>query len=63
MVDHTNNDTIDEEFTSNEEPSVAEFKNWMYPVFHNIPFRFPVSLSASNYANHTPWIWLLHIPL
>ena len=32
MVDHTNNDTIDEEFTSNEEPSVAEFKNWMYAV-------------------------------
>ena len=32
MVDHTNNDTIDEEFTSNEEPSVAEFKNWMHAV-------------------------------
>lgn len=29
MVDHTNNDTIDEEYTSSEEPSVAEFKNWM----------------------------------
>lgn len=29
MVDHTNNDTIDEEYTSCEEPSVAEFKNWM----------------------------------
>ena len=32
MVDHTNNDTIDEEYTSSEEPSVAEFKNWMYAV-------------------------------
>ncbi len=32
MVDHTNNDTIDEEYTSCEEPSVAEFKNWMYAV-------------------------------
>lgn len=29
MVDHTNNDTIDEEYTSSEEPSVAEFKSWM----------------------------------
>ena len=29
MVDHTNNDTIDEEYTSSEEPSVTEFKNWM----------------------------------
>ena len=29
MVDHSNNDTIDEEYTSSEEPSVAEFKNWM----------------------------------
>ncbi len=29
MVDHTSNDTIDEEYTSSEEPSVAEFKNWM----------------------------------
>ena len=29
MVDHTNNDTIDVEYTSSEEPSVAEFKNWM----------------------------------
>lgn len=32
MIDHTNNDTIDEEFTSSDEPSVAEFKNWMYAV-------------------------------
>lgn len=29
MVDHTKNDTIDEEYTSSEEPSVTEFKNWM----------------------------------
>ena len=32
MVDHTNNDTIDEEYTSSEEPSVSEFKNWMHAV-------------------------------
>lgn len=32
MVDHTNNDTIDEEYTSSEEPSVAEFKNWMKAI-------------------------------
>lgn len=32
MVDHTNNDTIDEEYTSSEEPSVAEFKNWMRAI-------------------------------
>lgn len=29
MVDHNNNDTIDEEYISSEEPSVSEFKNWM----------------------------------
>ncbi len=32
MVDHTNNDTIDEEFTSSEEPSVVEFYFWMHAV-------------------------------
>lgn len=32
MVDHTNNDTIDEEYTSSEEPSVPEFKIWMKAV-------------------------------
>lgn len=32
MIDHTNNDTINEEYTSSEEPSVSEFKNWMYAV-------------------------------
>ena len=32
MVDHTNSDQIDEEYTSSEEPSVAEFKNWMRAV-------------------------------
>lgn len=32
MVDYTNNDTIDEEYTSSEEPSVAEFKNWMKAI-------------------------------
>lgn len=32
MVDHTNNDTIDEEYTSSEEPTVSEFKNWMHSV-------------------------------
>lgn len=32
MIDHTNSDTIDEEYTSSEEPSVSEFKNWMYAV-------------------------------
>lgn len=32
MVDHTNNDTIEEEFTSNEEPSVVEFKNWLQTI-------------------------------
>lgn len=32
MIDHTNNDTIDEEYTSSEEPSVSEFKNWMHSV-------------------------------
>lgn len=32
MVDHTNNDTIEEEFSSSEEPSVVEFKNWMNAI-------------------------------
>ena len=32
MVDHTNNDTIDEEYTSSEEPSVPEFKIWMKAI-------------------------------
>ena len=32
MIDHTNSDTIDEEYTSSEEPSVSEFKNWMHAV-------------------------------
>ena len=32
MIDHTNSDTIDEEYTSSEEPSVSEFKNWMHSV-------------------------------
>ena len=32
MVAYNNNDTIDEEYTSSEEPSVAEFKNWMRAV-------------------------------
>ena len=32
MIDHTNSDTIDEEYTSSEEPSVSEFKNWMNAV-------------------------------
>lgn len=32
MVAYNNNDTIDEEYTSSEEPSVAEFKNWMQAV-------------------------------
>lgn len=32
MVDHTSNDQIDEEYTSSEEPSVAEFKNWMRAI-------------------------------
>lgn len=32
MVDYTANDTIYEEYTSNEEPSVAEFKNWMKAI-------------------------------
>ena len=36
MVDHTNNDTIDEEYTSSEEPSVAEFKNWMRAVSNHL---------------------------
>lgn len=32
LIDHTNSDTIDEEYTSSEEPSVSEFKNWMHAV-------------------------------
>lgn len=32
MIDHTNSDTIDEEYASSEEPSVSEFKNWMHAV-------------------------------
>ena len=32
MVDYTKNDTVDEEYTSSEEPSVAEFKNWMRTI-------------------------------
>ena len=32
MIAYNNNDTIDEEYTSSEEPSVAEFKNWMRAV-------------------------------
>lgn len=32
MVDHTKNDTIDEEYTSSEEPSVTEFKNWLRAI-------------------------------
>lgn len=32
LIDHTNSDTIDEEYTSSEEPSVSEFKNWMNAV-------------------------------
>ena len=32
MVDHMNNDTIDEEYTSSEEPSVPEFKIWMKAI-------------------------------
>lgn len=36
MVDHTNNDTVEEEFTSSEEPSVVEFKNWMNAISDSI---------------------------
>lgn len=32
LIDYTNNDTIEEEVTSSEEPSVSEFKNWMQSV-------------------------------
>ena len=36
MIDHTNCDTIDEEYTSSEEPSVSEFKNWMHAVSQHL---------------------------
>lgn len=32
MVAYNNTDTIDEEYTSSEEPSVSEFKNWMKAI-------------------------------
>lgn len=32
MVAYNNNETVDEEYTSSEEPSVAEFKNWMKAI-------------------------------
>ena len=32
IVNYKNNDLIEEEFTSSEEPSVKEFKNWMQSV-------------------------------
>lgn len=32
MIDRKNSDTIDEQFTSSEEPSVAEFKNWLRAI-------------------------------
>lgn len=32
LISQREDDTIDEEYTSNEEPSVAEFKNWMQAV-------------------------------
>lgn len=32
IVYYTNNDTVEEEITSSEEPSVVEFKNWMQSI-------------------------------
>ena len=32
LIDYTNNDIIEEEYTSSEEPSVSEFKNWMLAI-------------------------------
>jgi hypothetical protein len=32
MIDRKNSDIIDEQFTSSEEPSVAEFKNWLRAI-------------------------------
>ena len=36
LISQREDDTIDEEYTSSEEPSVAEFKNWMRAISNNI---------------------------
>lgn len=36
LISQREDDTVDEEYTSSEEPSVAEFKNWMRAISNNI---------------------------